>query len=251
MDKVNLDNLKLHPIVGTLGVLEAQQKMPVSAMAIDPLQTNKRQVQILWPEGLTENSEYAIGIAWALRDFYGPPETAPAVSDLVGGMISYLNCLLPSTLVEGGGALINALAYAGLQPAWRTIDKKHLREFQTPESMRVMKLFSPHARHLFIHDRRQQLGLLGLILLLIGKTVTTAGYQGWVNNRLRTFRGVLGIMEGSFIWTDGSAPSQSILATLSTFMSANQPLRMRLFDVCLRASLSQKSIVTQILATVV
>jgi hypothetical protein len=117
--------------------------------------------------------------------------------------------------------------------------------------LNILKISSPGARHLFIHERRQQLGLLGLILLFIGKTVTTAGYQGWVNNRLRTFRGVLGIIEGTFIWTDGTSPAKAVLATLSTFMSANQPLRVRLFDVCLRASLSQKSVTTQILSTVV
>jgi hypothetical protein len=58
-------------------------------------------------------------------------------------------------------------------------------------------------------------------------------------------------MEGNFIWTDGTAPAQAVLATLSTFTNANQPLRIRLFDVCLRASLSQVSITTQILSTVV
>jgi hypothetical protein len=251
MEKVNIDGLSLHAAVGSLGVIEAQQRMPVSAMAIDPLIPNKRQIQIIWPMCLTETSEYAILIAWSLRDYYTSLELPISAADLVAGMISYLNCLLPPTLVEGGGVLTNALSYAGLSPAWRVANKGNLRTFQTPESLNILKLFSPGARQLFIHDRRQQLGLLGLILLLIGKTVTTAGYQGWVNNRLRTFRGVLGIIEGTFIWTDGTSPAQAVLATLSTFMSANQPLRIQLFDVCLRASLSQKSITTQILGTVV
>lgn len=103
---------------------------------------------------------------------------------------------------------------------------------------------------LFRDDRNQQLGLLGLLLLLIGKSVTTQGYVGWVNNRLRTFRGILGIPEDQFIWTIGVVPLQPVLASLSTFLSANQPLRTRLYHVCVRASESQISMVTQIFITV-
>jgi hypothetical protein len=98
MEKVNIDGLSLHAAVGSLGVIEAQQKMPVSAMAIDPLIPNKRQIQIIWPMGLTETSEYAILIAWSLRNIYASPETPVSSADLVAGMISYLNCLLPPSM---------------------------------------------------------------------------------------------------------------------------------------------------------
>jgi hypothetical protein len=94
------------------------------------------------------------------------------------------------------------------------------------------------------------LGLLDLLLLLIGKSVTTAGYEGWPNKRLRTFRGVLGISEDEFIWVLRSTPPKRVLASLSTFLSANQPLRTRIFHVSLRAAATKISITTQIFTTV-
>jgi hypothetical protein len=223
----------------------------VSGVAIDPLVPDLQQIQIVWPTGLTRTNHYAAIIAWSLRNFYVPTDEEPAAQELVAGLISYLNCLLPAEAVEGRGQLIPALAYVGLVPVWREATPRNLADFRTVETLRFMRLFGPGEQHLFVHDRRQQLGLLGVLLLLIGRSVTSAGYTGWINNRLRTFRGVLGIMEDHFIWTTNTCPAQRMLATLSTYLSANQPLRTRLFQVCLRASMSRPDITTQILSTVV
>jgi hypothetical protein len=114
-----------------------------------------------------------------------------------------------------------------------------------------MRLSRQDAQRMFFHDRRQQLGMLCLLLLLFGKSVTTAGYSGCINNCLRTFRGVLGIIEDNFIWTVGTSPQQRVLASRSTFLSANHPLRSRLFHVCLWASSSKVNITSQIFTTVV
>lgn len=248
MDYVEIEGLRVHPLAGSLWKLKA---IPVSDITIDPLLPELTHVEIAWPRELTRTNEFAVIIAWALRNFYIPTEANPSRKELVGGMVSYLNCLLPPDSVEGKGLLTEALNYAGIKPIWRVATSENLSDFQTPEALHVLRMFRSDTQHLFVHDRRQQLGLLGLILLLIGRSVTKVGYQEWVNNRLKTFSEVLGISEGNFIWTDRTSPTQRVLATLSTFLSAIQPLRARIFQVCMRAATSQVSISTQILSTVV
>jgi hypothetical protein len=69
MSRNVLDNLILHPGVGTLATLDASQQFPVSAITIDPLVPNFTAVQIVCPTGLMQTREYAIGVAWLLRFF--------------------------------------------------------------------------------------------------------------------------------------------------------------------------------------
>jgi hypothetical protein len=133
-----------------------------------------------------------------VKIFYPTIGSTHTAAELVGGLISYLNCVLPSDMVEGQGLLTEALNYANITPQWQIMTPHNLEDFQTPESLKVLRLFSPSGQHLFVHNRFQQVGLLGLLLLLIGKSVTTAGYEGWVNNRLRTFWGGPRHLRGSF-----------------------------------------------------
>jgi hypothetical protein len=245
-----IEGLHVHPLVGTLGRTYAAQRIPVSSITIDPLVPELTPVEIAWPHSLTTSKEYSTVIAWSLRDYYIPTGEVPSASNLVGGLISYLNCLLPAEAVEEKGLLTDALKYSGIIPRWRPANPHNLPSFRTPDFMRVVRLFSPDTLQMLIHERAQQLGLLGVLLLLIGKSVPTAGYSGWLNNTLRTFQGVLGIAEDNFIWALGTCPSQRVLATLSAFLSANQPLRGRLIHVCLRAAASKLRITSQIFTTV-
>jgi hypothetical protein len=128
---------------------------------------------------------------------------------------------------------------------------QNIAEFQNDRTLKLFRMFSTAGQHLLLHDRNQQVGLVGLLLLLIGKSVTTVGHEGWVNNRLRTFRGVLGIPEDHFIWVIKTTPPQRVLATVSTYLSANQSLRTRLFQICFKASNSRISVISQIFSTVV
>jgi hypothetical protein len=247
---MNIDGLLLHPAAGTLALLNAAQAFPVSAVTIDPLVPISPGVQIGCPTGLIHDQEYSVAILWALRDFYPDAGTVLSSRRLVGGLISYINCLLPSEMVEGQGQLTEALNYASINPEWRIITRGNIGDFATPEALKFLRLFSRQGQYLFAHDRSQQLGLLGVLLLLISKAVTTAGYEGWVNNRLRTFIGVLGIADDDSLWVLRSAQPQRVLASLSTFLSANQPLRTRHFHVCLRAAASKVNLTTQIFSTV-
>jgi hypothetical protein len=228
---VEVDGLWMHSAVGTLSTLDASHRMPVSAIMIDPLITDPVEVEIICPEGLTQTRQYAVAIAWTLSRFYAPAESRPHARDLIGGLIGYINCVLPFTQVEGSGQLEDALKYAGIRPIWRIATPWNIQTFMTEEVYRFLRMFPHESMLLFAEDRNQQLGLLGLLLLLIGKSVTTQGYAGWVNNRLKTFRGILGIPEDQFIWTIGVVPLQPVLASLSTFLSANQPLRTRLYHI--------------------
>jgi hypothetical protein len=241
----------IHTEVGTLGTLDASYKIPVSAETIDITPILPTPVEMLWPLGLNTPQQYSVLIGWSLRHFYIESTAQPEPEELIGGMISYLNCVLPPQAVEGSGLLDGALEQCGIRPVWRVVTPENLQEFRTPETLRVFRLFNTEARRKFIRKRSQQIGLLGVILLLIGKSVTTAGYDGWMRNRLRTFRGVLGIGDDDFIWTVPNAPAQRILASLSTYLSASQKIRMRLFHVCFRAAAGRTGIATHIFSTVV
>jgi hypothetical protein len=65
-------------------------------MIIDPLIPDLRDVQIVLPHALTKTREYPINTAWPLTDFYIPTEEKSSAPNMVAGLISYVNCLLPA-----------------------------------------------------------------------------------------------------------------------------------------------------------
>jgi hypothetical protein len=109
MNRVELDGLMIHPGVRTLGTLDASYRIPISAETIDLTPIAPTPVEMLWPLGLTTPQQYAVLIAWSLRNFYTDSTAQPEPEELVGGMISYLNCVLPPPAVDGSGLLDGAL----------------------------------------------------------------------------------------------------------------------------------------------
>jgi hypothetical protein len=180
--------LFLHPGLGTLGTLDAAYKMPVSGETTDPSSVEPIHIDMLWPVGLTQSKEYSFLIAWSLQNFYTETTVQPNASKLVGGLISYLNCLLPPQYFNGSRILDGAFLNHGISAHWRVVTKDNLHEYLTPEIFKIFRMFRPEAQQRFIHERCHHVGLIGVLFLLIGQSVTSARYDGWILNRLRTFR---------------------------------------------------------------
>lgn len=123
-----------------------------------PLIPYRQTAQIGCPTGLVHDQEYSIAILWSLQNFYPDAGVIPPPRELIAGLISYLNCLLPSDTVEEQGLLTEALNYANIDPQWRRITRGNFEAFATPEALKILRLFSQHGQHLFAHDRSQQLG---------------------------------------------------------------------------------------------
>jgi hypothetical protein len=94
----------------------------------------------------------------------------------------------------------------------------------------------------FLHDRAQQIIMLGPILLTIGKKIQTEGYEGWITNRMRAFMGTLGLENSETIWTDQAYPAALAMKSISTFLSAVFYLRREIFMMCYAVASSQCSL---------
>ena len=84
----------------------------------------------------------------------------------------------------------------------------------------------------YLTDTKVQLVLAGVILLTLGKQVNPQGYEGWFQNRVNTFGGVLGVATPQNIWTHTGAPSQRNMVAGYHFLSANFQVRTEIFQVC-------------------
>jgi hypothetical protein len=105
-----------------------------------------------------------------------------------------------------------------------------------PDVQDFISKFDGHNRQLYCHHRDQQILMAGIILLTLGKQVTSEGYQGWMENRVRSFRGSLGIPDGYCVWTAAQFPEQRALSAMNYFFSASFLFRRQVFLVCLAAS---------------
>jgi hypothetical protein len=152
-------------------------------------------------------------------------------------MISLLNNVLDPMDVMGHGLMDSALKQAGIAPAireFRTVDD--IRELAaTPKVRKFFDMFPGHNLELFQHHVDQPLILMGIILLAIGKQVNAESHVGWISNRIRSFRGSLGVLDEYCVWTQAQYPPQMALAAINAFMSASFELRKRIFCCCLAA----------------
>jgi hypothetical protein len=125
-------------------------------------------------------------------------------------MISLLNNVLNLMDIMGHGLMETALRQAGILPVIRHYTTpEEIRELaNTPQVRRFLDVISGHNLELYMHHADQPLVMMGIILLTIGKQVNAEGYVGWINNRVRSFRGALGILDEYCVWTQGQYPPQ-------------------------------------------
>jgi hypothetical protein len=80
--------------------------------------------------------------------------------------------------------------------------------------------------------------MIDIIFLTMGKNVNPDNNDGWLRNRLRTFKGALGIMDYRCSRNDSNCPPQEAFAAAYTFLSAFFKLRRHFFRVCVSAARS-------------
>jgi hypothetical protein len=118
-------------------------------------------------------------------------ETASPFS-LTGPMASMLTNLLPPRLVDQDGQLEDAFNSTGMQ---LEVDRYATREdverlLCDPKVISFLEQFHGRNRQLYEHHHGQKILLIGILFLTRGKSVNPEHYDGWIKNRLRTFKWV-------------------------------------------------------------
>jgi hypothetical protein len=131
----------------------------------------------------------------------------------------------------------SAMNMAGIHPVIIGYDNNLTTSLsEDPDVQSFIGQFHGHNRQLYCHHRDQHLLMVGIILLTLGKQVTAEGYQGWMENRVRSFRGSLGIPEGYCVWSSANFPNQHALSAMNYFFTASFLFRKHVFSICVSAS---------------
>jgi hypothetical protein len=182
-------------------------------------------------------TQLAVLFADAFAAFYPEEGAVPSPMAMATATISLLNNVLDPIDVMGHGLMESALKQAGIALTIRTVQTpEDVREVaHHPRVARFFDMFPGHNLELFQHHIDQPLILMGVILLAMGKQVNAESHIGWITNRIRSFRGSLGIIDEYCVWTQDQYPSQMALSALNAFMSASFELRRSVFNCCLAA----------------
>jgi hypothetical protein len=176
-------------------------------------------------------------LAKAYSQFYSVEGRQPSQMAMACSVVSLLNNILDPNVVSSAGEMGASLMSCGIHPV---IIPYHIEETialaRDPDVQNFIGKFEGHNRELYCHHRDQQVLMAGIFLLTLGKQVTSEGYQGWMENRVRSFRGSLGIPEGYCVWTPAQFPEQRALSAMNYFFSASFLFRRQVFLVCLSAS---------------
>lgn len=166
----------------------------------------------------------------------------PDAGSISAAIVGLLADVTPFVNIFQADHLKTAFAEAGYNLTYSeyTTDA-HFETLATdPGVLRVLDLFSPQYRRVFLSDRREQILMIGPILLTMTKTINPQGYQNWLKNRIKTFRGVLGITDSECIWTDAQFPTQGAMQTCNTLLSAMFTMRRDLFMICVSLTVGQR-----------
>ena len=220
-----VDNLRVHARAGRLTSELAARFRPHEALVATLTPIVLPEVHIQIPSERINTTELrAILLAKAYSNFYPPQGESPSPMALMGAIASLMTNVLEPRFVLRGQELFSDFTAAGMNA--------RLTEYNTPEEVIVLlndprvqafyALFSTENRELYVHHRDQQILCTGIILLAIGKGVNPDNYEGWINNRIRTFQGALGILPNHCCWALAQCPVQEVLAYKKIMISAKR-----------------------------
>uniref|UniRef100_A0AAT9JFM3 Nucleocapsid protein n=1 Tax=Macrotermes bellicosus lispivirus 1 TaxID=3133480 RepID=A0AAT9JFM3_9MONO len=234
-----IDNLRVHSRAGRLTSELAARFRPHEALVATLTPVVLPEVHIQVPSNRINTPELrAILLAKAYSNFYPPQGEAPSPMALMGSIASLMINVLDPRFVIRGEELFAAFTSAGMTArlvSYNTPDEV-IELLNDPRVQAFYALFSEENRELYVHHRDQQLLCIGIILLTIGKSVNPDNYEGWINNRIRTFQGALGILPNHCCWALAQCPVQEVLACSYSFMSASFDLRKLFFRICISAA---------------
>jgi hypothetical protein len=151
-------------------------------------------------------------------------------------MVSLICSIVNYTEVMNNRQLMAGFLEAGLEVDFALYEtQEQLRELLSHEGVLrfVAKIGGEDVfQDQYLTDMKVQLILAGVILLTLGKHVNPQGYEGWFQNRVNTFGGVLGVATPQTIWTYANVPSQRNLVAGYHFLSTNFQLQREIFTLC-------------------
>jgi hypothetical protein len=170
----------------------------------------------------------------------GAGEITPSQATLAGAMIGLLfNTIDYTRILYHNNELGGHCAKAGFRPIFRILQSEEdVHELAAGHHIEFLGRFRTVATS-FLTDHAQQLVMLGLILLTIGKNIQVEGYIRWITKRVRAFMGTLGLENTNIIWVDACYPSIAAMNSIATYLSASFFLRREVFRVCWAVSSGQ------------
>jgi hypothetical protein len=191
----NIDGLAVHYSAGLLDSIRAQRDKPTARQIFTPTETDKFTQYIQWPHpDITDPTLRAFMLAKSYSEFHPVEGREPSLMAMAAAIVSMLNNIVDPNLVSSAGTMSSALKLTGVHPIVVTYDIEEATRLAEDEDVhRFLQMFDGHNRELFCHHRDQQILMFGIILLTMGKQVTAEGFAGWMDNRVRSFRGSLGI----------------------------------------------------------
>jgi hypothetical protein len=182
------------------------------------------RVHVQWPYDTINTPQLrSILLAKAYSSFYPDEMEATSSFSLMGGIASMLTNLVPPKFVDRDGQLQAAFIQAGMN---LVVDPYHTEEevlelLNYPKVIEFLDKFEGDNIILYRDHSDQQILMVGIILLTLGKNVNPDNYTGWIRNILRTFKGALGIMDDRCCWTEAQCPPQETLAASYTILSVS------------------------------
>lgn len=103
---------------------------------------------------------------------------------MVGGFVSLLNTSIPPDFVDAHGLHQGAMIKASICPIRRHILRDHyIDSFYTDEAKIFVCQFPQTGQAMFAHHFYQQIILLGMLILLMGKNLTAEAFENWVKKQ--------------------------------------------------------------------
>jgi hypothetical protein len=210
-----LDGVLLHNRAGSLNLI-AGRKLNPRCNRVLSLKTIKHPIHRCYDplDAVREPPVLGTVMANAYGRFITLPYRQPSTYDLACAVITLLNCIIPSDMVNAEGRLVAACLNAGFRLRYTRLENDAAVVANLDdEGTRFLATFSGEARrNLYLHHRDQQILMMGTVLLTLTKQVTPEGYDGWMANRVRAFSGTLGLPPDYNCWTTEQYPRQHSIA---------------------------------------
>jgi hypothetical protein len=191
---------------GQLDAMRAAREKPRNQQLFVPTYTTHCTQPIQWPRPeIVDPTLRSLMLAKAYGEFYPVERHQPSEMGMAAAIISMLNNnIIDSNLVSAAGVMGSAMNMAGIHPVIVYGNDLATRLSEDPDVQSFIGQFHGH-------NRDQHHLMVGTILLGLGKQVTAEGYQGWMENHIRLFRGSLGIPEGYSVWSSAKLKLNSMV----------------------------------------
>lgn len=240
--RVEIEGLALPANMGTLQADAALKEVPSHLGTVWGVRPDIGQLETIhtWVPGpdLQTTTGRGVVLAKCYAQLMTPQNVRPDKGRVIATLLGLICNVTPFERIMENGQIASSLRNAGFELMVTVIangEQAHVL-YTDPDVQRFLGTFSEGQQRVYLHDRRQQVVMMGPILLTIGKQVNPAGYSGWLKNRIRSFRGTLGLIEEECIWTDTQYPQLTALQMSHALLTSSFAFRRNLFTLCVSLS---------------